>query len=130
MGKQTIKRVIAFSTLATQAIDKKILKKEDKQLYALKKLTKKIQPLIEKHYEDVGDLRIDHASTDEKGNLILDGKDQFVFTKEKLKELNIAIRKLEGKEVEIEPHYTEWPESLPDSLKEHFVGFTVKEEDN
>lgn len=126
MGKQTVKKVITFASLAAQAIDK--IKKEEKQFYALKKLLKKVQPIIDKHYEDVNDLRIDHASTDEKGNLILDSKDQFTFTKEKLKELNAAIRKLEGKEVDVEPHYTEWPASLPESLKEYFIGFTVKED--
>lgn len=67
--------------------------KVQKKLY---KIYEKVKPLIDEYQAKVDDLKLEYASVDEKGNLIIDEKGGYKFTKEKLKEFNAAFRKLES----------------------------------
>lgn len=71
--------------------------KVEKKLY---KIYEKVKPLIDKYQAEVDDLKLEYASVDEKGNLIIDEKGGYKFTKDGLKEFNKAFRLLEDKEIE------------------------------
>ena len=71
------------------------------------KIQKKLIKLFEKlkvyysvYEEKVEDIRLDNASVDEKGNLIVDEKKNYKYTKEGLKKLNAAVKELTQKEFE------------------------------
>jgi hypothetical protein len=71
------------------------------------KIQKKLIKLFEKlkvyysvYEEKVEEIRLDNASVDEKGNLIVDEKKNYKYTKEGLKKLNAAVKELTEKEFE------------------------------
>ena len=71
------------------------------------KIQKKLIKLFEKlkvyysvYEEKVEDIRLDNASVDDKGNLIVDEKKGYKYTKEALKKLNSAVKELAEKEFE------------------------------
>ena len=71
------------------------------------KIQKKLIKLFEKlkvyysvYEEKVEEIRLDNASVDEKGNLIVDEKGGYKYSKEGLKKLNAAVKELTEKEFE------------------------------
>lgn len=71
------------------------------------KIQKKLIKLFEKlkvyysvYEEKVEEIRLDNASVDDKGNLIVDEKKGYKYTKEALKKLNSAVKELAEKEFE------------------------------
>ena len=71
------------------------------------KIQKKLIKLFEKlkvyysvYEEKVEEIRLDNASVDDKGNLIVDEKKGYKYTKEALKKLNSAVKELTEKEFE------------------------------
>jgi len=71
--------------------------KTQKKLF---KIYEKLKPSIDKYQADLEDLRLDNASVDEKGNLILDEKGNYKFNKDGIKKLNKEIKELAEKEIE------------------------------
>lgn len=71
--------------------------KTQKKLF---KIYEKLKPSIDKYQADLEDLRLDNASVDEKGNLILDEKGNYKFNKDGIKKLNKDIKELAEKEIE------------------------------
>jgi hypothetical protein len=69
----------------------------------LRKIYDKIKPLIDSYQEQLEDLRLENASVDEKGNLVLNEKGEYKFTKDAIKKLNAAIKDLSEKEIEFKP---------------------------
>lgn len=78
----------------------------------LRKIYDKIKPLIDSYQEQLEDLRLENASVDEKGNLILDEKGGYKFSKDAIKKLNSAIKELSEKEIEFKPIEVLNPEGL------------------
>jgi hypothetical protein len=66
---------------------------------------KKLQNIIEEAEEKKYELQLQHASVDEKGNVIREGENAFLkFTPEKEIALNKAVKELYAKEVSFEPY--------------------------
>ncbi len=85
--------------------------KTQKKLF---KIYEKLKPSIDKYQADLEDLRLDNASVDDKGNLILDDKGVYKFNKEAIKKLNKEIKELAEKEIEFKVIDIMNPEGLED----------------
>jgi 23S rRNA pseudoU1915 N3-methylase RlmH len=108
---------------------------KDKETKIGKKLAK-VYEKVKKHHEDYSkqaeELRIDNASTDDKGVLLLDEKGEYKFSKEGLKKLMAQLKELGQKEFE----FTKIPVVNPAGLEEYFflndwltgVNFITEEE--
>jgi len=73
---------------------------ETKVAKKLFKIFEKIKPLYEKYNADVDELRLDNASTDKDGILLLDEKSNYKYSKEGIKKLTQQIKDLSDKEIE------------------------------
>jgi len=73
---------------------------ETKIAKKLFKIFEKIKPLYEKYNADVEELRLDNASTDKDGILLLDEKSNYKYSKEGIKKLTQQIKDLSDKEIE------------------------------
>ena len=89
---ELIKTMNIVSTLAGNG-EAKIQKK-------LIKLFEKLKVYYASYEEKVEDIRLDNASVDDKGNLIVDEKGGYKYSKEGLKKLNSAVKELIEKEFE------------------------------
>ena len=78
------------------------------------KIYEKLKPAIDKYQADLEDLRLDNASVDDKGNLILDEKGNYKFNKDGIKKLNKEIKGLGEKEIEFKVIEVVNPEGLED----------------
>jgi 23S rRNA pseudoU1915 N3-methylase RlmH len=91
---------------------------KDKETKIGKKLAK-VYEKVKKHHEDYSkqaeELRIDNASTDDKGVLLLDEKGEYKFSKEGLKKLMAQVKELGQKEFE----FTKIPVVNPAGLEEY-----------
>lgn len=91
---------------------------KDKETKIGKKLAK-VYEKVKKHHEDFNkqaeELRIDNASTDDKGVLLLDEKGEYKFSKEGLKKLMAQLKELGQKEFE----FTKIPVVNPAGLEEY-----------
>jgi hypothetical protein len=87
----------------------------DQKTKTQKKLLK-IHEQLKKHYdayqEKISELRLDNASVDKDGNLILDEKGEYKYNKEGLKKLNEAAKELLEDEFEYKPIEVMNPEGL------------------
>ena len=87
----------------------------DQKTKTQKKLLK-IHEQLKKHYdsyqEKIAELRLDNASVDKDGNLILDEKGEYKYNKEGLKKLNEAAKELLEAEFEYKPIDVMNPEGL------------------
>jgi predicted nuclease with TOPRIM domain len=87
----------------------------DQKTKTQKKLLK-IHEQLKKHYdayqEKIAELRLDNASVDKDGNLILDEKGEYKYNKEGLKKLNEAAKELLDVEFEYKPIEVMNPEGL------------------
>ena len=73
---------------------------ETKVAKKLFKIFEKIKPLYEKYNADVEELRLDNASTDKDGILLLDEKSNYKYSKEGIKKLTQQVKELSEKEIE------------------------------
>lgn len=87
----------------------------DQKTKTQKKLLK-IHEQLKKHYDayqdKIGELRLDNASVDKDGNLILDEKGEYKYNKEGLKKLNESFKELIEAEFEYKPIEVMNPEGL------------------
>jgi hypothetical protein len=60
----------------------------------LVKIAEKVKPYLDAYNEKAEDLRLDNASVDKDGNLILNEKGNYSFSKDGLKKLNAASKEL------------------------------------
>ena len=87
------------------------------------------QPLYAAYSEKAEDARTECGATDEKGIILMDG-DNYRFSKEGIRTLTAALRKLNSEEVEIEPYWaTEVPEDLAGDVADIFEGFVLRTEE-
>ena len=73
---------------------------ETKVAKKLFKIFEKIKPLYEKYNADVEEVRLDNASTDKDGILLLDEKSNYKYSKEGIKKLTQQVKELSEKEIE------------------------------
>jgi hypothetical protein len=60
----------------------------------LVKIAEKVKPYLDGYNEKAEDLRLDNASVDKDGNLILNEKGNYSFSKDGLKKLNASSKEL------------------------------------
>lgn len=78
----------------------------------LQKIAERIKPILEKYQELSEDLRLDHASCDKDGNLLINEKGGYSFTKEAIKKLNQQSRDLNESSFDFDPIEVLNPEGL------------------
>ena len=76
---------------------------ETKVAKKLFKLFEKVKPSYEEYQAKVEELRLDNASTDDKGILLMDEKQGYKFTKEGIKKLTEQVKELNEKEFDFKP---------------------------
>lgn len=69
-----------------------------KEQKKLAKINDKLKPYYEEWVDKRNDLRLDAASVDDKGNVILDSKGDYSFTKDAIKKLNADLKDLTNSE--------------------------------
>ncbi len=125
--KVTNKQIEVFQLNAEAWLNKE-QGKESKFLFALRKVRKKNKKLYEDFQEKVQELRIEYASVDGNGNILMTG-DRIEYKPEKLKELQSKIKEEKKKEFEIEPHYAIAPKDLPVAFKDVFINFVIEDKE-
>jgi hypothetical protein len=105
MKYSKINQVVASINLVLGNQETKIQKK-------LFKFAEKIKPYQEEYMKQVDELRLDNASTDEKGFLLLNEKGEYNFTKEGIKKLTQDIKTLNDQEFEFTPIQVVNPQGL------------------
>ena len=105
---------------------------ETKVQKKLVKIHSKLKGYYEEYSEALGDLKLDHASVDEKGNVIMNEKGEYSFTKDAMKKLNSDIKVLLEKEFDFKIIEVVNPEGLEihTYLKDFVKGVSFKEEDD
>ena len=105
---------------------------ETKVQKKLVKIHAKLKAYYEEYSEALGDLKLDHASTDEKGNVIMNEKGEYSFTKDAMKKLNSDIKILLEKPFDYEIIHVVNPNGLEEHtyLKDFISGVKFKEEDD
>lgn len=81
-----------------QLIAANVGSQETKVQKKLVKIHAKLKKYYEEYSEALGDLKLHHASTDDKGNVIMNEKGEYSFTKDEMKKLNADIKVLLDKE--------------------------------
>lgn len=96
-----------------QAIVNQQVKGEDTKVsQKLGKLAKKLEKHLNDYNEQVEEIRIDNASTDDKGVILKDDKGGYKFSKDGLKKLLNQIKALGEKEFNYEQIYVVNPAGL------------------
>lgn len=105
---------------------------ETKVQKKLVKIHSKLKAYYEEYSEALGDLKLDHASVDDKGNVIMNEKGEYSFTKDAMKKLNADIKVLLEKEFDFKVIEIVNPEGLEihTYLKDFVKGVKFKEEDD
>lgn len=98
-----------------QLIAANVGSQETKVQKKLVKIHEKLKAYYENYSDALGDLKLDHASVDEKGNVIMNEKGEYSFTKDAMKKLNADIKALLEKKFE----YKVIEIVNPDGLEEH-----------
>jgi hypothetical protein len=89
-----------------------ISNQETKGQKKLFKIYEKLKSHIDDFQAAIDEARLDHASVDDKGNLILDEKGGYKYSKENIKKLQADIKKIEDKEFEFKKIEVANPEGL------------------
>lgn len=84
-------------------INAEIGEQETKTQKKLFKFYERIKPYLTDYNNQIEELRLDNASVDDKGIILLDEKGGYKFTKEALKKLRADIASLEEKEFDFKP---------------------------
>lgn len=105
---------------------------ETKVQKKLVKIHAKLKAYYEEYSEALGDLKLDHASVDDKGNVVMNEKGEYSFTKDAMKKLNADIKLLLEKEFDFKVIEVVNPEGLEihTYLKDFVKGVKFKEEDD
>lgn len=85
---------------------------ETKGQKKLMKIYEKLKTYIDDFQSKLEEVKLDHASVDEKGNLILDEKGAYKYTKDGIKKLNADLKKIEDSEFEFKKIEVANPEGL------------------
>jgi hypothetical protein len=117
-----------------ELISKNVGNQENKVQKKLIKIYQKLKSYYDVYDELRNDFRLEHASVDEKGNVVLNEKGDYVFSKDALKLLQKDLKDLLSKEFD----YKEIDVLNPAGLEEHIylkgwlngVSFNEEEEDS
>jgi len=126
---KTIKKNYAEIIVLAQVLKHFVEDGKTKAQKKLAKISEKLKPYLEKYDELADDLRLDNASVDKDGNLLLKENGGYFYTKENLKKLNAESKKLNLTEVEFEVIEIINPDGLEEFvwLKDWVNGVDFKE---
>lgn len=126
---KTIKKNYAEIIVLAQVLKHFVEDAKTKSQKKLTKISEKLKPYLEKYDELADDLRLDNASVDKDGNLLLKENGGYFYTKENLKKLNAESKKLNLTEVEFEVIEIINPDGLEEFvwLKDWVNGIDFKE---
>ena len=126
---KTIKKNYAEIIVLAQVLKHFVEDGKTKAQKKLAKIREKLKPYLEKYDELADDLRLDNASVDKDGNLLLKENGSYFYTKENLKKLNAESKKLNLTEVEFEVIEIINPDGLEEFvwLKDWVNGVDFKE---
>ena len=115
-----------------QLIAANVGNQETKVQKKLVKIHAKLKAYYEEYSEALGDLKLDYASTDDKGNVIMNEKGEYSFTKDAMKKLNADIKVLLDKPFDYKIIHVVNPDGLEEHtyLKYFLSGVNFKEEDD
>lgn len=107
-----------------------ITNEETKVQKKLIKIYDKLKPSLQEYQDKANDLRVDHASVDERDILILDEKGNYRFTKQNIKILNKQLQDLDNQEFAFEKIVITNPQGLEEYtfLKDWVTGVPFQEE--
>lgn len=126
---KTIKKNYAEIIVLAQVLKHFVEDGKTKAQKKLAKISEKLKPYLEKYDELADDLRLDNASVDKDGNLLLKENGGYFYTKENLKKLNAESKKLNLTEVEFDVIEIINPDGLEEFvwLKDWVNGVDFKE---
>lgn len=126
---KTIKKNYAEIIVLAQVLKHFVEDGKTKAQKKLAKISEKLKPYLEKYDELADDLRLENASVDKDGNLLLKENGGYFYTKENLKKLNAESKKLNLTDVEFEVIEIINPDGLEEFvwLKDWVNGVDFKE---
>jgi transcriptional regulator of heat shock response len=120
------------NNLNNEIVNQQVKGEETKVSQKLTKIAKKLEKYLNDYNEQVEEIRIDNASTDEKGVILKEEKGGYKFGKDGLKKLLSQIKELGEKEFIYEPINVVNPAGLEEFtfLKDWLTGveFITEEE--
>lgn len=102
--------------MLVQALNSNIGEGKLKAQQKLMKIGQRIQPILDEFNEKKEELRLDNAAVDKDGNIILNEKGEYNFSKEGVKQLNAQLKELLMEEINFEPIKVINPEGLHNCL--------------
>jgi hypothetical protein len=102
--------------LLVRNIQASVGNQETKVQKKLFKIFEKVKKHLEDYNEQVNELRLDNASVDEKGIILMDDKGAYKYTKEAAKLLTKQITDLDNKEFPFEKINVVNPQGLEDFI--------------
>jgi hypothetical protein len=102
--------------LLVRNIQASVGEQETKIQKKLFKIFEKVKPTLEDYNEKVNELRLDNASVDEKGILLVDDKGGYKFSKEGVKLLTKQISDLDNSEFPFEKINVVNPQGLEEFI--------------
>lgn len=122
---KTNKEIITFINFAHAYLNAN--EGESKFKYAVGRMLKRCMTAHEKTQEQIEDINIDNCSEDDRGNIMRDERNQYVFTKPAMKARIGAQRELMRKSVQLEAYISTEPSVSPLSPDEFEIceGFVI-----
>jgi len=120
------------NNLNNEVVNQQVKGEDTKVSQKLSKIAKKLEKYANEYNEQVEEIRIDNASTDDKGVILKEEKGRYKFSKEGLKKVLKQIKELGEKEFIYEPINVVNPSGLEEFifLKDWLTGveFITEEE--
>jgi hypothetical protein len=120
------------NNLNNEVVNQQVKGQDTKISQKLGKVAKKLEKYINEYNEQVEEIRIDNASTDDKGVILKEEKGGYKFSKEGLKKVMKQVKELTEKEFKYEPINVVNPAGLEEFtfLKDWLTGveFITEEE--
>jgi hypothetical protein len=120
------------NNLNNEVVNQQVKGEDTKVSQKLGKVAKKLEKYINEYNEQVEEIRIDNASTDDKGVILKEEKGGYKFSKDGLKKVMKQVKELGEKEFTYEPINVVNPAGLEEFtfLKDWLTGveFITEEE--
>jgi hypothetical protein len=91
------------NNLNNEVVNQQVKGEDTKVSQKLSKIAKKLEKYANEYNEQVEEIRIDNASTDDKGVILKEEKGGYKFSKEGLKKVMKQVKELGEKEFTYEP---------------------------
>jgi len=91
------------NNLNNEVVNQQVKGQDTKVSQKLGKVAKKLEKYVNEYNEQVEEIRIDNASTDDKGVILKEEKGGYKFSKDGLKKVMKQVKELTEKEFKYEP---------------------------